>query len=158
MTAMSEYSQSYNRYSYCFNNPLRFTDPSGYVVTIPPEYLLMNLYSTDINKYRKKIKRLGVDPNTISVDYNTDLSQDGLLFKTISWKEIGVDDPEDIHYLDVFEYDFSDAINNEQSYPMSCIAYAFMQHELRFSYGNRNISEDKIMQKFHDMVSSKIFK
>ena len=27
-----EYSQSYNRYSYCFNNPLRFTAPSGYVV------------------------------------------------------------------------------------------------------------------------------
>ena len=152
-----EYSQSYNRYSYCLNNPLRFTDPSGYVVTIPPEYLLMNLYSTDINKYRKKIKRLGVDPNTISVDYNTDLSQDGLLFKTISWKEIGVDDPEDIHYLDVFEYDFSDAINNEQSYPMSCIAYAFMQHELRFSYGNRNISEDKIMQKFHDSYDSGLF-
>ncbi len=29
MTAMFEYSQSYNRYSYCFNNPLRLTDPSG---------------------------------------------------------------------------------------------------------------------------------
>ena len=107
-----KYSQSYNRYTYCFNNPLRFTDPSGYVVTIPPEYLLMNLYSTDINKYRKKIKRLGVDPNTISVDYNTDLSQDGLLFKTISWKEIGVDDPEDIHYLDVFE-----KVNNIDALP-----------------------------------------
>jgi hypothetical protein len=24
------YSQSYNRYSYCLNNPLRYTDPSGY--------------------------------------------------------------------------------------------------------------------------------
>lgn len=26
------YSQSYNRYSYCWNNPLRYTDPSGDVV------------------------------------------------------------------------------------------------------------------------------
>ena len=24
-----DYSQSYNRYSYCWNNPLKFTDPSG---------------------------------------------------------------------------------------------------------------------------------
>jgi hypothetical protein len=24
------YSQSYNRYSYCFNNPLKYSDPSGY--------------------------------------------------------------------------------------------------------------------------------
>lgn len=24
------YSQSYNRYAYCFNNPLIYTDPSGY--------------------------------------------------------------------------------------------------------------------------------
>jgi RHS repeat-associated protein len=26
--------QSFNRYSYCLNNPLKYTDPSGHVVTI----------------------------------------------------------------------------------------------------------------------------
>jgi uncharacterized protein (TIGR02594 family) len=26
------YSQSYNRYSYCFNNPLKYSDPSGFTV------------------------------------------------------------------------------------------------------------------------------
>jgi RHS repeat-associated protein len=26
------YTQNYNRYSYCLNNPLRYTDPSGYFV------------------------------------------------------------------------------------------------------------------------------
>ena len=29
------YSQSYNRYSYCWNNPLRYTDPSGDIVLGP---------------------------------------------------------------------------------------------------------------------------
>jgi hypothetical protein len=26
------YTQSYNRYSYCMNNPLRYTNPSGWLV------------------------------------------------------------------------------------------------------------------------------
>ena len=40
-----EYSQSYNRYAYCLYNPLRFTDPSGYVVrgrndVLNPQYFI----------------------------------------------------------------------------------------------------------------------
>ncbi len=31
---MPEYSQNYNRYSYCLNNPLKFTDPSGEICLI----------------------------------------------------------------------------------------------------------------------------
>ena len=62
MTAMFEYSQSYNRYTYCFNNPLRFTNPSGYVVrgrndVLNPQYFIWlkssnskngNSFNTDI--------------------------------------------------------------------------------------------------------------
>ena len=44
-------SQAYNRYSYCLNNPLRFTDPSGYVVKNPPYYFMLMNPNKIILKY-----------------------------------------------------------------------------------------------------------
>jgi len=34
---LPDFSQNYNRYTYCLNNPLKFTDPSGYRLA-GPEY------------------------------------------------------------------------------------------------------------------------
>ena len=45
-------SQAYNRYSYCFNNPLRFTDPSGYVA---------NDYWDPFSKFRPDLIKINID-------------------------------------------------------------------------------------------------
>ena len=46
-------SQAYNRYSYCFNNPLRITDPSGYVVRGSRNYFDWNsMVYYDFGNYR----------------------------------------------------------------------------------------------------------
>lgn len=64
--------KSYNRYSYCFNNPLRYIDPSGYVVTIPPEFEEFFDVSSfmDLNSFTKYLENKGGD----KVTYNTELS------------------------------------------------------------------------------------
>jgi len=41
-----EYSQSYNRYSYAFNNPLKYVDTSGYNAD-PPEKTGLGTYAYD---------------------------------------------------------------------------------------------------------------
>ena len=53
IAVQDEYNaQSYNGYSYCFNNPLRFTDPSGYVV----DEWEIDVYGNIINHKEDKTK------------------------------------------------------------------------------------------------------
>jgi RHS repeat-associated protein len=46
---MSDFSQSFNRYSYCLNNPLKYTDPSGELFGIDDAFLIFTLASSTIS-------------------------------------------------------------------------------------------------------------
>jgi len=41
--------QSFNRYSYCTNNPLKYTDPSGHIVEFENETTCMNLINSSLD-------------------------------------------------------------------------------------------------------------
>ncbi len=45
------YTQSYNRYSYCMNNPLRYTDPSGWLMAALDECWNMGKEITDYTSF-----------------------------------------------------------------------------------------------------------
>ena len=60
-------AQSYNCYSYCLNNPLRFTDPSGYAVKLPFDYYGFENYSLGIIYNNSRTKSA----------FNTDASEGG---------------------------------------------------------------------------------
>lgn len=72
------FGQAYNCYSYCLNNPLRFTDPSGYVVENPPYYFMLLNPDKILLKYY-----YGVEPST--VEYNTNESE-GTQRINVKWK------------------------------------------------------------------------
>ena len=129
-------SQAYNRYSYCFNNPLRFSDPSGYVVTIPPEFekYYMPQYLDDLDAYKQELEKMGLD--NVELSYNTELAE-GKSYPTLSWT-VGNDKYEMIvvdHYLKDYE----------QMCEKSCVAAALAAQEHRLPYGNEIITEEYIM-------------
>ena len=41
--------QAFNRYSYVYNNPLRYVDPSGLIVEFENEELILDLFKGDLH-------------------------------------------------------------------------------------------------------------
>ena len=127
-------SQAYNRYSYCFNNPLRFTDPSGYVVDIDPKFLNMFLYASsneNIRFFSDEIRELGIDPQ--SIQYSTEESE-GLNKTTISWM-IGDDSYELVRLQNML------IPQEKQSSRNSCAAKALEGQEQSLIQGNLDLDE-----------------
>ena len=127
--------QAYNRYSYCLNNPLRFTDPSGYVVEIPPEYINLFEYAKDINHFRDLISELGIDPN--SVQYSTEEAE-GRQVTTVSWM-IGGDK------YDMVKYDYIYLRDYYQQYKNGCAATCFWAWEAQWDPQTK-FDEDYFME------------
>ena len=128
-------SQAYNRYSYCFNNPLRFTDPSGYVVTIPPEFekYYMPQYFDDFETYKLELEKLDAQ----NVSFNTEPSE-GKSVTTLSWT-IG----KDSYQMIIVDHGLKDY---EQMCENSCVAAALAAQELRL-HGNPELTEMFFMSK-----------
>lgn len=127
-------SQAFNRYSYCLNNPLRFTDPSGYVTTIPPEF--ETYYYPELigsyDAYQDKLTEAGAKNINI---HNTDESE-GKTTTTISWS-VG-DNSFQMTIVDQHLKDYSQYCTN------SCVADAFAAQEARLN-GNKDLTPENIM-------------
>jgi RHS repeat-associated protein len=118
-------SQAYNRYSYCFNNPLRFTDPSGYMVRGSSS--LFNgftlflyesphnkgvLFNTDeaLGQQLPKIEPFGEEEKKAYIAYrNTVFSYDTKEFKTIQTELIRLENAEEVFRVRMGENTTSEA-------------------------------------------------
>lgn len=118
-------SQAYNRYSYCFNNPLRFTDPSGYVVRGYSSlfngfslFIYENhhnkgvFFNTDeaLGQQLPKIEPFGEEEKKAYIAYrNTVFSYETKEFKTIQTELIRLENAEEVFRIRMGENTTSDA-------------------------------------------------
>ncbi len=125
-------AQAYNRYSYCFNNPLRFTDPSGYFVENPPYYFMLLNPDKILLKYY-----YGVEPST--VEYNTNESE-GTQRINVKWKYEG--DDYEVNWV------HQNLEGCYQTNKYGCLAIDMVAQERRFPYGNMDITEESMLSIF----------
>lgn len=123
------FGQAYNSYSYCLNNPLRFTDPSGYVVENPPYYFMLLNPDKILLKYY-----YGVEPST--VEYNTNESE-GTQRINVKWKYDGDDFEANWVHQNLEGYC--------QTNTYGCLATFMVAQERRFPYGNMDITEESML-------------
>ena len=136
-------AQAYNRYSYCFNNPLRFTDPSGYVVTIPPEFddYYLPQYFDDFEAYKAELAKLGAQ----EVNYETkELEGGGGTITNLCWT---IDDNK--YAMVIVDHNLK---NYHQRFKMSCVASSLAAQEKRLK-GNIELTEEYFMDKTNGSYS-----
>ena len=136
--------QAYNRYSYCFNNPLRFTDPSGYVVTIPPDF--EDFYYPGLlgrpALYAEALKFKGAE----NVRFNTDEAE-GKTTTTIKWCV-----RDNSYEMTIVNYTFPKIA---QLYAMGCVAACLTMQEYRFGL---NANPVYVSNMISDPIGNDIYK
>ena len=115
-------TQSYNRYSYCLNNPLRYADPTGMFYQLPPQY-----------------KQRHLDPDTYDGEMLYELVVTG--YRTAYWKGCGVFAP-NAPYVDNYAF----VLSNRYGQPQSPLPYGYgTTMGGGYTYGDINYSSrDKI--------------
>ena len=94
-------TQSYNRYTYCLNNPLRYADPTGMFNQLPPQY-----------------KQRHLDPDTYDGEMIYELVVTG--YRPTYWKGCGVFAP-NAPYVDNYAF----VLSNRYGQPQSPLPYGY---------------------------------
>ena len=127
-------TQSYNRYSYCLNNPLRFVDPTGWVTTIPPEFARYYNGGLLLDPVNYKIWLEGNSAK--GVEYSTTVSEGNTVI-SYTWY-----DEESRQYgMTVVDHGLG---HGEQMCENSCAAFAVAAQEARL-HGNPELTEEYFM-------------
>ncbi|MDD5039163.1 MAG: RHS repeat-associated core domain-containing protein [Dehalococcoidales bacterium] len=129
--------QSLNRYSYVFNNPLRYTDPSGLIVEFENEDYIMDLLEND--EY--------IAPGSPLDEMIQEWAE-----LVLAWEEFGESSPEIANYLDNVE----DIVNIQfgDTDGSGATTSGYMNGEINVTVGNEYMNYTQIVSSYlgHESV------